>query len=131
MILNMSENKDIVIRGLSGLNNLGNTCYMNATIEFLSCTGLFAAYLIKKELKTEINFNNDEFSQDIINNLKTNNYCMFVKLQAKLAWIANIKKIFSIITELFTGLFCSSIICKECKQETFKFEIFNILQIPI
>jgi ubiquitin C-terminal hydrolase len=41
-------------RGLSGLHNLGNTCYMNATLQCLFATDLFNYYLKKKKFKSEL-----------------------------------------------------------------------------
>ena len=41
-------------RGLSGLYNLGNTCYMNATLQCLFATDLFNYYLKKKKFKSDL-----------------------------------------------------------------------------
>jgi ubiquitin carboxyl-terminal hydrolase 8 len=38
----------IEVRGLSGLNNIGNTCYMNSALQCLSASDMFTGYLIKK-----------------------------------------------------------------------------------
>lgn len=42
----------------------------------------------------------------------------------------NFEKSYSIITQLFTGLFFSQIICKECNNKTSMFEPFTTLSIP-
>lgn len=49
--------RDIEIRGLSGLNNIGNTCYMNSALQCLSASNLFVSYLIKKKFVPEIKQN--------------------------------------------------------------------------
>ena len=41
-------------RGLSGLINLGNTCYMNATLQCLFATDLFNYYIKCKKFKKDL-----------------------------------------------------------------------------
>jgi ubiquitin carboxyl-terminal hydrolase 8 len=47
----------IEIRGLSGLNNIGNTCYMNSALQCLSASNLFTSYMIKKKFVPELKQN--------------------------------------------------------------------------
>ena len=48
----MSENRDT--RGLSGLSNLGNTCYMNSTLQCLFATDVLNSYLKSKRFKYDL-----------------------------------------------------------------------------
>ncbi|ORX41170.1 hypothetical protein BD324DRAFT_613498 [Kockovaella imperatae] len=47
-----------VALGLTGLKNLGNTCYMNSTIQCLSATFPFTSYFLDGSYKRSINVNN-------------------------------------------------------------------------
>ena len=51
------SDKDIEIRGLSGLNNIGNTCYMNSALQCLSASNLFTSFLIKKKFVGDLKQN--------------------------------------------------------------------------
>ena len=57
------ENKDVVpsatpIDGLAGLENLGNSCYMNCAIQCLSNTPELTLYFLSQKYKEEINEEN-------------------------------------------------------------------------
>jgi len=43
----IKKRKELTVRGLSGLKNQGNTCYMNSIIQCLSSIDLFRSWLIK------------------------------------------------------------------------------------
>ncbi|WVQ70525.1 hypothetical protein IAR50_000044 [Cryptococcus sp. DSM 104548] len=47
-----------VMVGLTGLKNLGNTCYMNSTIQCLSATFPFATFFLDNTFKKSINLDN-------------------------------------------------------------------------
>lgn len=52
--------KSITVPGLSGLRNMGNTCYMNSALQCICATNLFAVYLIDKQFHKDLYLNCQE-----------------------------------------------------------------------
>jgi len=51
------ERKQYTVRGLSGLKNIGNTCYMNATLQCLNACIPFSAYMINGNYEEKLRKN--------------------------------------------------------------------------
>jgi ubiquitin carboxyl-terminal hydrolase 8 len=122
--------KNIYVRGLSGLTNIGNTCYMNSALQCLSACNLLTSYILNKNYKKDLEYNiifniakkyreennlkeDDpiELSQDEIdNNIKislTNSYYELLKTM----WESNcevtprtFKKIIGFKNRIFNGI---------------------------
>ncbi len=50
----VDTNSSSIIRGISSLNNMGNTCYMNSTLQALSNTNIFCYYMRKTMFKDKL-----------------------------------------------------------------------------
>lgn len=52
--------RSITVRGLSGLKNQGNTCYMNAGLQCISATNIFTAYFLDKKFVKTLDYNTQQ-----------------------------------------------------------------------
>lgn len=55
--------------GITGLINIGNTCYMNSALQCLSASTLFVSYLINKKFETQLR---DNISQKLVKKILDN-----------------------------------------------------------
>lgn len=65
------------------------------------------------------------------NTYKKTHHEDFITFKAYEYWMNYTKNSMSVITNLFTGLYKTSIVCSECNNETVRFEPFTSLTIPI
>lgn len=65
-----SIRNSIIVPGLSGLSNLGNTCYMNSALQCISATNLFSVYLLDKQFHKDLLSNCQEKLADKVRKQK-------------------------------------------------------------
>lgn len=80
-------------RGLCGLSNLGNTCFMNSALQCMSNVPLLTDYFLTQRYKSEINMENPlgrhgeiaEAYANLISEIWSGNNSYFIPRQFKLA----------------------------------------------
>ena len=80
--------------------------------------------MIKEEPENEIH-------KIRLNNLISQNYNSDVIISSLEYWKNYLDGNNSIITKIFTGMFSSEVICKNCNNKNITFETFNILELPL
>jgi ubiquitin C-terminal hydrolase len=72
-----------------------------------------------------------EYLIQVLNKLISENYNKEIIIRSKEFWKSYLKNNNSIISQIFTGLFCSKIRCNNCNNCNINFEPFNILEIQL
>uniref|UniRef100_A0A2K6SYM1 ubiquitinyl hydrolase 1 n=1 Tax=Saimiri boliviensis boliviensis TaxID=39432 RepID=A0A2K6SYM1_SAIBB len=110
-------------QGVTGLRNLGNTCYMNAIFWCLcSISPLVEYFLSGKYITTQQD--GQEFLIYVLNELHE-------ALEKVKILQESITTETSIITRLFEGQLSYCIVCLKCEKRTYKNEVFTLLSLPI
>lgn len=82
------KKKSLLVPGISGIKNIGNTCYFNATIQALSNTPYFNAYLINFGFEQSLKKNKQvEIRQKLKNeNALINNNDLLKECENTISW---------------------------------------------
>jgi ubiquitin C-terminal hydrolase len=91
-------------------------------------------YLLRKTILIDIesapDADKDKFKLILQNTIKEN-YSNELKIASLEYWKKYVESNYSIITDIFTGLFCSEITCSTCSNLSYTFEPFNILELSL
>lgn len=68
---------------------------------------------------------------DKIYDMDKKNNRTFLSILSTSAWRSNLKNAYSVINDIFSGQSLSTIICKECKNISYKFERFDVLTLHL
>ena len=104
--------------------------------KFTVSSDVTSYYKQKKQLIKSINNCDDklEDKEQLIQSLNkfiTENYNNEIIIKSNEFWKTYLKNNHSIISQIFTGLFCSKIRCNNCNNCNINFEPFNILEVQL
>lgn len=92
-------------------------------------------FMLRKTILNDIESATTPEDKEKFNNILrdtiTNNYSNELHIASIEYWKKYIEVNHSIISDIFTGLFCSEICCETCKNKSCTFEPFNILELSL
>lgn len=89
---------------------------------------LFTALCAAKKTKDHTMI---QFTMDQLEELLQNFRPQFLRIQYVWAWQEILKKSYSIIIDIFSGMEMTTVVCECCKKSTIRFDRFDILTLPI